>query len=129
MARVLVAGQVPLGQYPALQPAAHALEISWQAADATNFQYTVLANTKTLLLAMNPGGSAYTITVTSVVDGQNRSGDITAYSIPAVVSTTPTVVMVGPFLGAAPVGWTQAGGQLWFQASNAAVLFAVLTLP
>lgn len=124
MARVLVAPQTPPGSYPALQPGAGTLAVTFQAADATNFNYTPLTSGKTFLLAMNPDSSARTVTITSIEDGQNRTGDITAYSIPAVTGTTPVVAMFGPFQ---TLGWSNSG-QLWFQASNAAVLFAVLTV-
>lgn len=127
MARVLVAAQTTPGSYPALQPTAGSLALAWQAADATNFQYTPLTNGKTYLLAMNTDSAAHTVTISSVADAPfNRTGDITAYSLAAITGSTPVVAQFGPFSSA---GWSQAGAQLWFQANNAAVLFAVITLP
>ena len=129
--RVLVAAQTTPGSYPVLQPGAGTLALGFQAADATNFNYTPLVTGKTYLLAMNTGASPYTVTVKSVVDAQNRTGDITSYSLPAISGSTPVVAQFGPF---ANLGWltptdgtTPAG--LWFAANNAAVLFAVVTLP
>jgi hypothetical protein len=126
-ARVLVAAQTPPGPYPSLQPAANSLNITWQAADPSNYNYTPLVSGATMLLAMNTDATnPHTVTVTSVVDSPyKRSGDITAYSLPAITGTTPIVAMFGPFLTA---GWSQTGAQLWFQASDATVKFAVLTV-
>lgn len=133
MARTLVAAatNVPTGAYPALQPGAGTLALAFQAADVANKNYTPLVNGKTLLFAMNTGAAPYTVTVSSVADSFKRTGDITAYSLAAITGTTPVIVPLGVFSSA---GWlTPTGGGtptgLWFEASNAAVLFAVLTLP
>jgi hypothetical protein len=121
-----VAAQTFPGSYPALQPGAGTLAFAWQAADASLFQYTPLVSGKTVVLAMNTDvTNPYTVTFTSVVDGQNRTGDITAYSLPAETGTTPVVAAFGPF---SSLGWAQVGTQLWFQASNAAIKFVVLTI-
>ena len=121
MARVLVAAQTLPGAYPALPLGAGSRTLALQAADATNFQYTPLVSGKTVVIAENTDTGAHTVTFTSVPDNQNRPGDITAYSIAAGV-----VAIFGPF---ATLGWNQAGGQLWFQANDATVKFAVITLP
>ena len=129
MARVLVAAAtgIPPGSYPSLPVGAGSLALAWQAADAALFQYTPLINGKTVVLAMNTDASnPYTVTFESVVDEKNRTGDITTYSLAAITGTTPVVAWFGPFL--AP-GWVQSGTQLWFRASNAAIKFAVITLP
>jgi hypothetical protein len=91
-----------------------------QAADASLLNYTPLTNGKTYLLAQNTDSGAHTVTITSVADNLNRVGDITAYSLAAGV-----IAQFGPFQS---VGWSN-GGQLWFQADNALVKFAVVTLP
>jgi hypothetical protein len=129
VARVLVAAAtgIPPGSYPTLQPGAGSLALAWQAADASLFQYTPLISGKTVVLAMNTDASnPYTVTIESVVDEKNRTGDITTYSLAAITVTTPVVAVFGPFLSP---GWAQSGAQLWFRASNAAIKFAVITLP
>jgi hypothetical protein len=129
--RVLVAAQTTPGSSPALQPGAGALAVGFQAADVTNFNYALLAAGKTYLLAMNTDASAHTVTVSSVVDASNRKGDITAYSLPAITGTTPVIAQFGPFqsLGwLTPTDGTSPAG-LWFQASDATVKFAIVTLP
>jgi len=120
VARVLVAAQTTPGSYPALQPAPGSLAIAMQAADASLFNYTPLNNGKTYLLAQNTDSGAHTVTITSVADTLGRTGDITSYSLAAGV-----IAQFGPFQ---TIGWTN-GGQLWFQADNALVKFAVITLP
>ena len=133
--RVLVAAQTKLTNpfYPVLQPGAGSLALGFQAADASNFNYTPLVSGKTVLFAMNTGASAYTVTVHSIKDAQNRTGDITSYSLAAITGTTPVIALLGIFTNT-PVGWltptdgTSPAG-LWFDANNAAVLFAVVTLP
>ena len=97
MARVLVAAQTTKGSFPALQPSVGSLAITFQAADVSLFQYTPLVSTKTYLLAMNTDSGPHTVTITSVVDAQNRTGDITAYSLAAITGTTPVIAQFGPF--------------------------------
>ena len=121
MARVLVAAQTLPGAYPTLQPGAGSRTLTYQAADASLFQYTPLVAKKTVVIAQNTDSGAHTVTFTSVVDQYNRTGDITSYSVGAGVEA-----IFGPF--DAP-GWAQAGNQLWFQANDATVKFAVISLP
>lgn len=120
MARVLVAAQTLPGSYPTL-PVTPGSDLSEQAADASLFQYTPLVAGKTVVIAHNTDSGAHTVTFTSVADAQNRTGDITAYSLAA-----GHVRAFGPFLSA---GWVQDGTQLWFAANDATVKFIVLTLP
>ena len=133
--RVLVAAQAVIGQpgfYPALQPGAGSLAIGFQAADASLLNYTPLISNKTYLLAMNTDATnPYTVTVLSVADEKNRKGDITTYSLAAETGTTPVIAQFGPFASAGwltPTDGTTPAG-LWFAASNAAIKFAVVTLP
>ena len=129
MARVLVAAAtgIPAGSYPSLPVGAGSLALAWQAADASLYQYTPLINGKTVVLAMNTDASnPYTVTIESVADTFKRTGDIATYSLAAITGTTPVVAVFGPF---STTGWNQAGNQLWFRASNAAIKFAVITLP
>jgi len=121
MARVLVTPQTTPGAYPALQPGAGSLTITFQACDPSLLNYAPLVNGKTYLLAQNTDSGAHTVTITSVADAPfNRTGDITAYSVAAGV-----VAQFGPF---ATAGWSN-GGQLWFAGNDATIKFAVITLP
>ena len=107
------------------------LVIGFQAADASNFNYALLATGKTFLLAMNTDSGAHTVTVSSVADEKNRKGDITAYSLAAITGTTPVIAQFGPFQNPGwltPTDGTTPAG-LWFAASDATVKFAVITLP
>ncbi|HQY30520.1 MAG TPA: hypothetical protein PK691_04510 [Thermomicrobiales bacterium] len=90
------------------------------AADTSNLNQTPSTG-KELLHVRNSGGSAYTVTVTSAVDSLGRTKDVAADSIAAGASA-----IYGPF----PVeGWKQTDGFLYFQGSNAALLFTVIRLP
>jgi hypothetical protein len=107
------------GSYPVLQPAADSLDIVWTAADVANKnQFSPSGND--LILAWNSGASPYTVTVTSVVDPQNRTGDITSYSLAAA-----DIAVIGPLK---TLGWVQTDGKVYLEASNASVKFAVITL-
>jgi hypothetical protein len=90
------------------------------AADATNFN-SFVSTGRELLLIQNSGASPYTVTVHSVVDSRNRTGDITAYSLAA-----GTFAVLGPFF---IPGWLESDGTVWVDASNAAILFAVISPP
>lgn len=104
---------------PGKWPSAGGL-IAWLAADAVNKEQFPLTGQE-LLLAWNTGASPYTITITSIADPYGRSDDITAESIAA-----GDIRMFGPF---DIVGWQQSDGNLYFEATNAAVEFAVISLP
>lgn len=119
MPRTTIAVQVPKGPYPALQPAADALDMTLTACDTVNFNQTPLSGTL-LLIAQNSGASPYTITISSVADSRNRTGDITAYSLAAGD--------VAMFLINQADGWLQSDGNLYYQGSNAAVKFAPIKI-
>jgi hypothetical protein len=125
VARVLVAAATTPGSYPALPVGAGSLALAFQAADVALKQYTPLITGKTYILAQNTDSGAHTVTISSVADEKNRKGDITSYSLAAGV-----IAQFGPFVTA---GWltptdgaTPAG--LWFEANDATVKFAVVTL-
>lgn len=101
--------------------AADAADFAWTAADTSN-QNAVVSTGRELVLVFNSGGSAYTVTITSVADELGRLGTITTYSVGA-----GEYAVFGPF----PVkGWRQAADlKLYLEASNAAVKFAVIKLP
>jgi len=119
MPRTTIAVQVPKGPYPTLQPAADSLDMTLTAADTVNFNQSPLSGSL-LLIAQNSGASPYTITISSVVDSRNRTGDISAYSLAAGD--------IAMFLINQADGWLQADGNLYYQGSNAAVKFALLKI-
>lgn len=120
MARTLIAAQVPLGAYPVTPLTALSADLIETAADVANGNTTPLVNGKTFIVAHNTGVGARTITFTSVVDANNRKGDITAYSIGAGL-----ISIFGPFKAA---GWATSGNLL-IDGSHAEVKIGVITLP
>ena len=123
MARVLVAAQTPPGAFPGLPVTPGSRALSEQAADTALGNYTPIVSGKTLVLAHNTDSGAHTVTFTSVVDSQNRSGDVTAYSIAAGATA-----LFGPFV-TQPAGWAQStpASSLWMDANDATVKWIVIT--
>lgn len=119
MPRTTLNRTTPLGPYPTLQPSADALDGVWTAADVTNKNQFVLDG-PVLLQFWNSGASPYTVTLTSTTDGQNRTGDVTAYSLAAGD--------IGVFKIDQVIGWRQTDGYMYLEASNAAVKFNVTRL-
>ena len=92
--------------------------VAQNAADATNFQMTTFTG-KEIILAYNTDDTdPFTVTITSSTDSHGRTKDIATESVPAL-----TLRMYGPFKAD---GWQQANQQLYFQASNAAIVFSVI---
>ena len=93
----------------------------WTAADITNFNSFAMSG-KDIVLAWNTGASPYTITITSAPDPvYGRSKDITTESIAAGDIRCYGVPQLD--------GWRQSDGAFYLQASNAAVKFAIVSLP
>jgi hypothetical protein len=125
MARTNIAAQtLPLwtgGAYPTLPISGGDADITFVAADVSLGNSSALLNNKTMVLAYNTAASAaHTITFTSAVDAQNRTGDITAYSIAA-----GKVAAFGPFKSD---GWA-IGGLLEIDCNHAEITLAIITLP
>jgi len=99
---------------------AGAADVTMTAADAANYEEVAFTG-KQIIIAHNTGVGACTVTVTSVVDDQGRTGDVSAYSLAA-----DDYAVFGPF---GLEGWRSSGGKLYFQASAADVKFGVVTLP
>jgi len=119
MARVTHTKQVPKGPYPTLPVAADSLDVTFLAADTVNFEQFIPSGDD-LLLAWNSHASInYTITLTSAPDDKGRSGDVTTYTIGF------GEIAAFRFRKA---GWEQSDNRVYFQASNAAVKFAVIQL-
>ena len=125
MARVLIAAQTLPGAYPTLPIAPGSRVLSFQAVDVGLGNYTPLIENKTSILVKNGHATdAKTVTITSVVDALNRTGDITAYSLAA-----GEIARFGPFKG---VGWNHGAGTtggIWIDGSSADIKVAVETLP
>ncbi len=107
------------GSYPATPLTADAADVVWTAADVAN-KNQFLPTGKEIILARNSGAAPYTVTINSTADQHNRTGDITTYSI-GIGETA--------IFGIVPLdGWRQSDGFIYLEASNVAVLFAVVTL-
>lgn len=109
-------------KYPALQPAANSLDVNFVAAGADfadGAQFTLTG--EEILLAWNKNVSlARTVTITSVLDEYNRTGDITAYSIGAgEIAVFPQFELAG---------WRSTDGRLHLAASATDIYFAILKL-
>jgi hypothetical protein len=108
--------------YPTLQPAANAADyvyVDAGAAFAAGHQFVHTG--RELILVHNANGAAQTITISSVIDDEKRTGDITTYSV-----GIGEYAVFGPF----PVdGWRQTDGNLYLAASATDVGIAVLRLP
>lgn len=120
MSRTNIAPQTLAGSYPALPISAHAADFTETATDDPTDRVTPLVNGKTVVLAHNTNNIAGTITISSVADQFNRTGDITAYSIDA-----GKIARFGPFNSA---GWASAGN-LNIDVSDSTIRLTILTLP
>lgn len=109
--------------YPATPLSAGTATLTATTGDASNGHYLPIVDGKTLVVALNTDGSvARTITFGSVIDAQNRKGDITAYSVPV-----GGVAMFGPFKQAY---WNQSSpAGLYIDVSHAAMTLFAITLP
>lgn len=106
----------------------------FEAIAANGADYTMAAGTVTdgdtfvctgreILLCRNINIAAKTITITSVDDETNRSGDITTYSIGASEYAVFGVGLTNS------KGWKSASGTIRITVEHADVLVAVLRLP
>jgi len=122
MAVLDVPVQTISAKYPSLPIAANGLDFTWTAAGAAfadGAQFPLTG--KEILLVRNDNAVAQTVTINSVADPYNRTGNITAYSIGAGEYAV--------FPQFQQTGWMQSSGKLSFAASAADVYFAVLRLP
>jgi hypothetical protein len=119
MGRTTLTRTTPLGPYPTLQPAADALDLILTAADTTN-NNQILLDGPVIVVAHNTGVAARTLTITSSADAQNRTGDISAYSIGAGEYACFKIDQT--------TGWKQTDGYLYLQANNAEVKIGAIRL-
>lgn len=96
------------------------LIVTMTAADAANKQM-VRVTPGMLILVQNTGAGARNYTVTSVADSRGRTNDLGS------AIAAGAIHILGPFKSD---GWRQAAdGQLYFEADNAEVKFAVIRNP
>ena len=92
-------------------------QAAWDNANGNRF----IATGKELVLAQNTDVGAQTVTITSVADPYGRTGNVTAFSIPA-----GGLAIFGPFN---VQGWQQSDGYIYIDASVVTVKFSVIVLP
>ncbi len=98
--------------------------LNFEAADTTN-KNRFKASGRDLVLALNTGASARTVTISSARDPFGRTEDVSAYSVGA-----GELACFGPF----PLeGWEQQSGEnigyIELEASHTDIQFAVVMLP
>lgn len=120
MARTTLTKVSAGGNFPVIPLTADSADIPMTAADVGNGNQ-FLPTGNELVIAHNTGASTYTVTITSIAAGNNRSGDITTYSMAA-----GDYAVFGPFRRE---GWLQSDGYVYLSASNTAVKFGIVTLP
>lgn len=120
MSQTALTVQPVVGPYPALPVAALALAVAFAAGDNANGNSFPVTG-KEVILVQNSDSVAQTVTLSSVADALNRTGDITAYSIPAgaFAAFTPSQI----------TGWKQTDGTMHLACSAATIKFAILRLP
>lgn len=120
MARLAVPIIEVVAGYPVTPVAANALDFVFTNAGASFADGAGFPLTGREVLVCRGGAAPQTVTISSVIDEQNRKGDITTYSLGT-----------GEFMAIqVPIpGWRQPDGQLYFAASATDVGFAVLRLP
>ncbi len=119
MPRVTLTRTTPLGPYPTLQPAADALDLVMTAGDASQLNQFLLDGPG-ILVVQNTGVGARTFTITSVADGLNRTGDVTAFSMAAADISVFKIDNVA--------GWRQTDGYLYITPSHAEIKFGFIRL-
>ena len=119
MARTALTVQDVPGKYPG-SIGAGAADFTWTLADIVD-KNSFPCTGREILLVRNDDVSPQTVTINSVADPYKRTQDITAYSLAAA-----DYAFFGPF---PVVGWRQADGHVYFEASDVDVFFAVVRLP
>lgn len=118
MARTTINPQVPLGSYPVLPISSGGADLSFTAASGGVISYqAALTNAKTQVLAHNSDTVNHTVTITSVADTLNRTGNIVYVVAPGAIS------LLGPFQTA---GWSQVGTLLFIDIDSDLLQIAVV---
>lgn len=98
-------------------------DFTFQAANATDKEYFVCTGRELVIAYNSDPTNPYTVTITSVDDEKGRSEDIATYSMAAGDYAVFGVGLTNT------KGWKQTSGQVYLEASNAAIKFAVLRMP
>lgn len=125
MARTVITPQKPVSGYPTLPLGALAAQLTFQAGVLVGTGMQVVSTGRELIVLQNVDAAPQTVTILSTPDPYNRTGDITAYSLP-IGSVTPQFAVIGPF----PVtGWRQTDGNIYLSMSSVNLKVAVIQLP
>ena len=119
MARTALTVQDVPGKYPG-SIGVNAADFTWAAADIVD-QNSFPCTGREIVLVRNDNVGPQTVTINSVADPYKRTQDVTAYSV-----GIGEYAFFGPF---PVVGWRQADGNVYLEASAADVFFAVVRLP
>jgi hypothetical protein len=93
---------------------------TWTACDAVNFNSTPLSGNQVLIFWNTHASTTYHVTVHSSGDVEGRTEDITTFAIPAGTTAHTSKYPI--------IGWQDSGGSLDFDADNASIKVAVLTI-
>lgn len=118
MARATLTAKAVVGGYGSYT--ANAADFVWTAANVSDGNQVAATNNDLVLVYNSDGANPYTVTIGSVADPFNRTGDITTYSLAAL-----EYGVFGPFPN---LGWKQSDGYLYLNGSNAAIKFAIIAL-
>lgn len=121
MARTAITVQTAKGPFEAIT--AGGADFTLAAGDVANGNDFVCTGKELLIAQNSDGATAYYVTITSVADEKNRSGDITQYSLAAGDFAIFTVGFTNS------KGWKQTTGKIHVDVENAAVLLAVIKIP
>lgn len=119
MPRQTLTRQTPKGPYPTLPVSANSLDLTWTAANTTDKEQFAPSGDDLVLVRNTHATDPHTVTFTSVADEKNRTGDVSTYSLQAGE--------VIAFRFRKP-GWKQSDGNIYMEASNTAIQYAVLQL-
>lgn len=119
MTRATLTKKTPLGTLGTRYGTANAADLTMTAANSSDKEQFV-ASGKDIVIAHNTGAGARTVTITSSVDSDGRTGDIATYSLGA-----GEYGVFGPF---DLDGWVQTDGKVYLQAEHSEVLFGVVDL-
>ena len=108
-----------VGPYPSLQPTALSLDHAFAAADVANGNQFAASGDDILLVKNNGGAAAYYFTITSKEDELNRTGDIDQYDVGIDLYSAFKIKNKG---------WRQSDGNIYLDAENVAIEFAILRL-
>lgn len=128
MARTTLTKTTLNSAYPALPITALSADLNFQASTGSSGsngnQFAWGDSARLLLIAINTGVSARTVTITSKVDPYNRTGDITAYAVAIGALAAP----IASAWILERQGFYQSDGMLYCEASHAEIKFACIPI-